>query len=292
MILGAVQHLPSPLIRLAYNVPFFARMGSLLLRHVTTASQPTVVTIRQGPLTGWKLQINTQTPHYYWIKGHDEPVVLQIMQKFIKPDHQVVDVGAHVGIETLMFSQWVGKNGRVVSIEPDPSNFKSLLANIRLNATSNVQLMQVALSDTIGEVQFVQGEGVLSRVADNFNGGDVEPTSLITVPAHTLDSLFAGKQPAVDFVKIDVEDFEASVLSGARQFLREHQPIVILELHSYRSARDCANILMQAGYQVELVDTPEKDIERYLKTQPQRDFNHGFGRCHLLAKPSHVRQGE
>jgi FkbM family methyltransferase len=287
MILGIAQHVPSPLIHFAYKVPLFARISSKVLRNAAAVSQPMVVSIRQGPLMGWKLQIDSQTPHYYWIKGHDEPAVLQIMQKIIKPGHHVVDVGAHIGIETLMFSQWVGTNGHVVSIEPEPSNFNALFANVRLNALSNVKLMQSAISDTMGELKFVQGKGVLSHVADNLHGGDGESASLITVQAYTLDELFSGKQPLVDFIKIDVEDFEVAVLCGARQLLHKHQPIIMLELHSYRSTRGCADILVQAGYQLELVDVPEKDIEGYLATQPRGDFNHGFGRCHLLAKPSH-----
>jgi FkbM family methyltransferase len=286
MVLGMVQRLPSPLIRLAYKVPFVALMASRLLKHTTSSGQPTVVTIRQGPLAGKKLQVDSQTPHYYWIKGHDEPAILQVMQNLVKPGHCVVDVGAHIGIETLMLSQWVGTSGQVVSLEPDPNNFKSLSANVSLNAVSNVQLMQVAVSDKSGQLQFVQGRGVLCRLVDNPNDPDIDPASLIIVQVYTLDELFAGNQPAVNFVKIDVEDSEVSVLSGARRLLYEQKPIVILELHSYRSARGCADILRQAEYEIGLVGTPEKDIDRYLATQPQADYNHGFGRCHLLAKPS------
>jgi len=286
MILGMVQHMPSPLIQLAYKVPFVARMSSRLLKRATVSGKPTVVTIRQGPLKGKQLLIDSQTPHYYWIKGHDEPAVLQVMQNLIKPGHCAVDVGAHIGTESLMLSQLVGANGHVVSIEPDPNNFKSLAANVRLNAASNVQLMQAAISDNSGQLQFVQGIGVLGHLVDNSNDPTIDPASLITIQVHTLDELFASKQPAVNFVKIDVEGFEVSVLSGASQLLCEQQPTIMLELHSYRSARGCADILNQAGYKVELVDTPEKDIDRYLATQPQVDYNHGFGRCHLLAKPS------
>jgi FkbM family methyltransferase len=286
IILGMVQHMPSPLIRLAYKLPFVAGLGSKLLKHTAASGQPTMVTIRQGPLAGKKLQIDSQTPHYYWIKGHDEPAVLQIMQNNVKPGHRVVDVGAHIGIETLMLSQWVGSTGHVVSIEPDPSNFKTLSANICLNAVVNVQLIQAAISDNSGQLLFVQGEGVLCHLVDNPRDPSIDPTTLISVQVHTLDELFVGKQLTIDFVKIDVEDFEVSVLRGARRLLCEQQPTIIVELHSYRSAKGCADILNQAGYNIELIDTLEKDLDRYLSTQPQVDYNGGFGRCHLLAKPS------
>lgn len=285
MFLGMVQTLPLPLIRLAYKMPFVALISSRLLKRAVSSDQPMVVTIRQGLLKGKKLKVDNQTPHHYWIKGDDEPLVLQAMQNLIKPGHCVVDVGAHIGTETLILSQWVGTNGQVISIEPDPNNFKLLSANVCLNAVSNVQLIQAAVSDNRGQLQFVQGIGVFCRLVDNSNKTVTDQTSLITVQVHTLDELFAEKQPSVNFIKIDVEDFEVSVLCGARRLLFEQRPTVILELHSYRSASGCADILRQAGYEMKLIDTPEQDICRYLATQPQGDYNHGFGRCHLLAKP-------
>jgi FkbM family methyltransferase len=285
LFMGMVHYTPSPLIKLAYKVPFLARIGSRLLKGSGSAELPIVVTIRQGPLAGKKLLIDHQTPHYYWIKGHDEPEVVHAMHNCIKPGQIAVDVGAHIGIETLMLSQWVGPDGQVVSIEPDPGNCKVLTTNLRLNAVSNVEVMQVAVSDRRDKMQFIQGKGLLSRLAGDLDLPASDPESRISVQVNTLDELFTSGKPTVDFVKIDVEDSEAAVLHGAHRLLFETKPIVLIELHSYRSARGCADILNQAGYKMELIDTPESDIGQYLATQPQADYQSGFGRCHLLATP-------
>lgn len=291
IILGMVQYMPAPLIRLVYRIPFAARLASRLLKQTAAAGKPSIVTIRQGTLAGWKLQVDNNTPHYYWIKGHDEPAVLKVMQQHIQPASRVIDIGAHIGIETLMLSQWVGHDGQVLSIEPDPNNFKSLTANVQLNDVTNVQLLQAAVSETTGQLQFEQGRGVMCRLVEDPDDPTVDKDALITVQVHTLDALTREHFTDVDFVKIDVEDFEVSVLAGAGQLLSEQQPIIVLELHSYRSATGCADILRQAGYDLTLVDTREKDLDQYLQSQPMSDCNHGFERCHLLATAPHKRQG-
>jgi FkbM family methyltransferase len=285
LIIGTVQHMPLQLIQLAYKVPFLANLASKLLKH-SSSDEPTIVTVRQGPLAGRKLWINGTTPHYYWIKGHDEPAVLAALQMLVRPGYHVVDIGSHVGTETLLFSQWVGSGGKVTSIEPDPINFKMLTANVGVNGLSNVQLVNAAIYGESGLFEFINGKGVCSRMVDNRAASINGPGTISSMQTHTLDELFADKQPAVDLVKIDVEDSEVEVLRGATGLLREQQPFVVVELHSFQSAKGCAKLLLNAGYQLELIGNHHTGFESYLETQPQVDYAHGFARCHLLARPA------
>jgi len=39
-----------------------------------------------------------------------------------KPSQIVIDVGAHIGLYTLIACRIVGPNGRVISVKPDESN--------------------------------------------------------------------------------------------------------------------------------------------------------------------------
>jgi FkbM family methyltransferase len=39
--------------------------------------------------------------------------------KFIKPGMRVVDIGAHIGYYTILFSILVGKEGKVYDFEPE-----------------------------------------------------------------------------------------------------------------------------------------------------------------------------
>jgi len=75
--------------------------------------------------------------------------------KYFKPKAGDIffDVGAHVGRYTVYAGKLVGKNGKVVSIEPNPSNFSSLLENIKLNALENVKAYNLAAADFNGVVE-------------------------------------------------------------------------------------------------------------------------------------------
>ena len=56
----------------------------------------------------------------------------------------VLDVGAHFGYFTLLFSRLVGKSGRIVSLDPTPSTFAVLQRNTA--HLSNVTRLKVAAS--------------------------------------------------------------------------------------------------------------------------------------------------
>src|SRR5918994_5160984 len=50
----------------------------------------------------------------------------------------VIDIGAHIGLYTIISSKRVGANGKVVAIEAHPGNFEMLNSNIKLNQLTNV----------------------------------------------------------------------------------------------------------------------------------------------------------
>jgi FkbM family methyltransferase len=111
----------------------------------------------------------------------------------IRPGMTVVDVGANVGIYTAGFSRLVGPNGKVVAIEPAPSNLRPLLMAREVNGWSNVEIHGLAASDREGTMAlecspFNSGNNALS----NHGGG-------VAVRTVRLDSLLAGAR--VDFLK-------------------------------------------------------------------------------------------
>jgi len=65
----------------------------------------------------------------------------------------VLDVGAYIGYPyTLRLAKLVGT--AVISIEPDPQNFRILVMNVKSNKLNDVILLNVAVSDKDGESPF------------------------------------------------------------------------------------------------------------------------------------------
>ncbi len=48
---------------------------------------------------------------------------LKLIHFFVKPDYNVLDIGANIGFYTNVFSKIVGSKGNVYAFEPEAINF-------------------------------------------------------------------------------------------------------------------------------------------------------------------------
>lgn len=146
----------------------------------------------------------------------------------VRPGAVVLDVGANVGAYTLLFAQWVGPAGRVFAFEPAPDTRAGLERHLALNGVADrVEIVAAAAAAT---------EALVPFAVDPFGGASslhVSPgaTSVITVPAVTIDDFCAAKRITPDVVKIDVEGAELEVLRGGRRVVSREAAQVFVELH-------------------------------------------------------------
>jgi FkbM family methyltransferase len=121
-----------------------------------------------------------------------------------------VDVGAHIGYYSTLAASLVGADGAVFAFEPDPTN----CALLRKNSSAFGDLVRVyesAVSDAVGSAW-------LYLSADNSGDhqlGGAEERKKVLVNVMTIDSCAALASRAIDFLKIDVQGWEVSVLRGA-----------------------------------------------------------------------------
>ena len=83
-----------------------------------------------------------------------EEALTAVLIKHLKPGLTVIDIGAHVGLHTLMFSRRVGPTGRVLAIEPSPANARLLRSHIVWNDCRNVEVIEAAVGDREDHVSF------------------------------------------------------------------------------------------------------------------------------------------
>lgn len=166
----------------------------------------------------------------------------------------VVDVGAHIGLYTLMASKMLGTEGRVISVEPDASNLVMLRKNIALNNLNNVLVLPIALGDTNGQKAFYAGimpTGSSLNPSDSRIRHKVRSTS--TIGIMTLDSLLEKLGVnSVDWLKIDAENMDLEVLMGAEHLLRTSRGIsIIIEA----SSKKTVDFLSNLGFRVKQIDS-------------------------------------
>lgn len=151
-----------------------------------------------------------------------------LLNYVLKPGDTFVDVGANLGFYARMASALVGETGHVYTFEPLPAASRLL----RMNTADliNVTLDHDALSDHEGVSEFfVRDHGDASSLIADGIGRPIQ------VPLSTLDRKVAGGAVGasrIDFIKIDVEGAELSVLRGAVNTIQVHQPIVYFEFLS------------------------------------------------------------
>ncbi len=123
-----------------------------------------------------------------------------------------VDVGANIGSYTILAS---AANADVISFEPVPATFESLLDNVRLNGLEKrVDARNQAVGRDAGELEMIADQDTTNQA---LVAGDHYAGQSIRVPVVTLDTALRGTTPKL--IKIDVEGFETEVLAGAKQIL-------------------------------------------------------------------------
>jgi FkbM family methyltransferase len=161
----------------------------------------------------------------------------QVYDKFftVEPGDVVIDVGAHVGVFTLKAARATSEQGRVVAIEPEPTNLNLLRQNILNNGFSNITVVDKACTSHRGKVKLYLAP--LSCGASLVNPLLVSSGKHIEVQADTLDDILSDLALSrVNFIKIDAEGSELEILKGAEKTLM--YPGLKLSIASYHTLAD------------------------------------------------------
>ena len=152
--------------------------------------------------------------------------IYEFYKKYLLDDCLFLDVGANVGIHTLI-ALAANKRVFVHSFEPSPQIFSRLEKNIKKNTADRVELHQLAASNSNGFVFF---QDCSEEVNIGISHISSEKTGL-KVQSVTIDSLLNEVEKRICLVKIDVEGYEPGVLEGARNRLLRDKPVITLEFN-------------------------------------------------------------
>lgn len=137
-----------------------------------------------------------------------------------KESTTMFDIGANKGVVTTYAASIIGERGRIFAVEPCKETFETLtLTTSKLK--SQVHLINAAFSNKegIGALQMVgPNEGTNSLIA-TLSHKTTQPVEL-----RTLDSFaISNSVEEIDFVKIDTEGHDFSVIQGSEEMLRSRR---------------------------------------------------------------------
>jgi len=185
--------------------------------------------------------------------GQFERSDMELCKEYITENSIVLDIGANIGLHSIYFSGLV-KEGCVLAFEPSLETF-CLLAN-NVAHISNIVPINLAVSDK-GKIAdfFHTSDNAYSSLMDTKRK---EVVSVIKVPCMTVDDVVSGLcLDRVDFVKIDVEGMEFSVLRGMAEVISNHRPVIFCEIykgtHSNQRPDETVRYLLERGYSAHVI---------------------------------------
>lgn len=190
----------------------------------------TSLVYRRGRLSipyGGKIETSSFTEHWSAYNLMPDASELSLMRQWVKGNSIVFDIGANVGVWTVLLSRTC-PSAKVHSFEPAPNTFDLLARNISINKCSNATVNNIAASDNDGVVEFEvpKGVSIYGRVRPEQHGvddgGRFAHSDMYQVKCARLsDYCEKHKIEQIDFMKIDVEGFELQVLRGMEELLMQ-----------------------------------------------------------------------
>jgi FkbM family methyltransferase len=185
-----------------------------------------------------------------------------MLERIVRPGMTIFDIGGNIGYYPLMELGLLERTGKVIVVEPSPSNVELLRRNLALNGYNDVPVIEAAVSDVAGRREFFLSEqsnlGTFHPV-----GSGSETLTGATVAVETLTiPLLAERFGAPDLIRMDVEGHEVEVLRGMLDAVSEGEmaPMIIFETHlsRYGQGHDMAAVLealFARGYRVPMVSS-------------------------------------
>jgi FkbM family methyltransferase len=184
-----------------------------------------------------------------------------VIKSLLREGDAAIDVGANVGVYTLIMAKSVGSSGRVAAFDANPEVHRRLMQNLELNGfIERCETFGCALSSHAGNRKLhLPPQDSWNRGTATLIEHEMAEDRSIEVSVETLDRMMRnwGK---CDLIKVDTEGNDFAVLEGARQIIERFLPSLIFEFdpelwpHAQDSAGKLSSALVKLGYSFRFID--------------------------------------
>jgi FkbM family methyltransferase len=218
---------------------------------------------------GYKVRLPTRYINYFPRDYENEN--FEFLKQHCKPGAVVIDIGAHIGLFSVVASKIVGENGKVYAFEPSPTTYAFLQKTIQLNKANNViETFQKAVSSAAGTTKFYISDDVIANSNSLVSYLEDRELKGIDILLTTVDVFAEEKKiKQLSFIKIDVEGAEYDTLRGAERILKTLRPYCMVGIHpeAIQAKGDTVegiyNFIKECNYRI-LVDNKELTKEQLL----------------------------
>ena len=209
-----------------------------------------------------------------------------ILERIVKKNMKIFDIGANIGYYVLMESNLIGEKGKILAIEPVDKNIKLLRKNLKLNNNKITKTIQIAVSNdnkknkknflisthsNLGHLVSDQESRLIKKRAVN-----KEEIKLIRTKTINIKTLIK-KNFIPDFIRMDIEGSEAEIIGSLAKLNLKKYPIICFETHTskYKNSnkmRDSLKQIFKKGYRVKFVSTSYKEASTKLNKLGYRPY--------------------
>jgi FkbM family methyltransferase len=227
-----------------------------------------------------------------FLKEHQhEAAEVKFLESIVEQEMNAIDVGANIGITTVVIAREIGKRGKLYSFEPVPEYFSILQKNLSSNRLENVKAFQLAVGNQVGKTAFYNN-GLSSSIVSK------EGIKKFIVGTTTIDRFLDEERVRrIDLINMDCEGSELLVLNGAEETLRRNRVKIFCEVHHDflrhlgQSGQDIVEYLQKLGFEVHSVSLDGlvmgSDFDK-----PEYIYAHNYSLSHNFVSYSSPLKGE
>lgn len=183
---------------------------------------------------GYRMRLdlrNWSDRHTYFLGRYFDAETQLTLKRLLNPGDVLMDVGANIGMMTLLGADLVGSEGRVLSFEPNPESAGHVRFHLELNGIDHVRLYACALGsqEAVMRLHVSEGYSGSATLADVANRQGERFSREVDVPVRRGDDVLREAGLRASVVKIDAEGFEPYVLEGLERTLEQDRPAVLME---------------------------------------------------------------
>ncbi len=182
--------------------------------------------------------------HFTLIENKDRNKrLLKTVSELVSPGDEVIEIGAGYGVLTFPIAHLVGKNGKMLSLEPNPNILPFLKESRRLNVSRQLDIVEIAACDVKDTSYLFVGSNEDEGVLNTEKG---------TIPVETnlLDAIINEfKLTSPRLCVIDIECGLSKLLAGAKEVLSKFKPTICLG-NSKSIDATALSMLEESGYRV------------------------------------------
>ena len=179
---------------------------------------------------------------YIFFYGAVRPEVSRLINRMLRPGQVAIDIGANVGMHSVIMANRVGPTGHVVVFEPDPHPMGRLRRNMALNGIDWVTTVEAAVSARSETRTFYLHDDSIGNFANaSLVAANVgKQTASVEMQVVSIDEWMRDNPlPRVDVVKLLAQGEEYNALQGMRGLIERDRPkIFFLYEPSYWHRQD------------------------------------------------------